>query len=627
MKKILSIISILFLILCFSSCKKISNEQKLFEEFINSKSINFTIDFTKHKATSTDAETRYTATFNKNENGFWFSTVDGNYQIINDIKNNYLLLNINNEKRYYTKSSTFLKENIDYSNYFTKIVYAPNTIYAFFDLYNYLKALNPNLITEMISEETGLLDIQINIENNKISEFIINLTKLKKLFFDEYFTIDLYANINDIKYAGANQLQYELFLYDQVDADSFSKEITKIYNSVDSIVLGKKYSIYIENNYIVEPGSNFKLKGYLNDLETHIQSDINSYKHEISFNPQLDLENYGTTKYDINIKFDNGYSFEKSIAITIPQTVDEYETIDFNTSGICEMYLVQDYLIVADSSKLYKYDFNTKKILNSIEIGAEANSVYYKDGFLYVTAHNEMLVNYNYVYTGNITKINFDSFTIELQVEVECYPYSIIIDNNGDTYISKGADQSIYYSKIDLETGVMTNFRSGRERDYLLYDSFNGAIHVLTQYTTEENLVYTYQLGDYSIYPSTSYIETEWECYVNEDGTEIVSNYHGGVSYAYYNTVSNRYVAINRVITNSEGDYFSSFFANNGVAYKAEVDWMKNVTLGVYDFNNWKEKIIYFDFSYDSISSIVVFDNNLYVSNKDTGLVYVYNIE
>ncbi len=253
-----------------------------------------------------------------------------------------MLLNINKEKYFYTKSSTFLKENIDFRDFFTKIVYTPNTVYAFFDLYNYLKSLNHNLVTEMIYEESGLLDMKISIEDNKISEFAINLTKLKKLFFDERFTIELFLNIKNIKYEGTNLPRYELFLYDQVDANSFSKEITKLYNSVDSIVLGKKYSLYLESEYIVEHGSHFKLKGNLIDLETYIKSDINSYKYEINFNPQLDLENYGTTKYDIIIKLDNGYTFERSISITVPKTINDYYTIDFNTTGIKEMYLVQD---------------------------------------------------------------------------------------------------------------------------------------------------------------------------------------------------------------------------------------------------------------------------------------------
>ncbi len=57
MKKVFSIIIILIIFSCIVSCKNKSIEQKIFEEFINSEHLYFTMDFTKHKVPSTKTET------------------------------------------------------------------------------------------------------------------------------------------------------------------------------------------------------------------------------------------------------------------------------------------------------------------------------------------------------------------------------------------------------------------------------------------------------------------------------------------------------------------------------------------------------------------------------------------
>lgn len=629
MKKAFYILIVFVISLMLFSCK--SHEQETFEYLFNREYISYHIDITFDYGSSKKTE-GYGSVL-KTPNGFYFRDLYADYGLIY-VMDRDLLLRSTPYNKYgnSVNASKVINFNINIEDYFVKKIYGPEVVYAHLDFYSYIKALNPNLLSPYLTEENGIIETKAIFENGRIIEYELDLTNIKSYFTDSTKVKRLTISLKSFSYNEERLPKYDLFYYDETNEEEFLNILKNSYNTENAIKLGRKFDFMLTKEYKLYMGEEFELEGYLYDKDNGQSVRLEHLNCDVIYTPEIDMTAVGTKKYKVTIitkdSYCKGYTFEKEITINITKTVQVDKEVLFDGSNIEKIFLVQDYLLVADENKLYKIDTSTNTIVDSVNILAKCSSVYYKDGFLYAAAYYPYESDYKEEdeYSGVITKINYDTFEIEQQVEVNCYPYTIIVDNRNQVIVSKGLSQHVNHSFVDMSTGALTTLTSGYEMDYLIYDSINDCIHIITQHHTGGNELLVYKDDNYVIDLDGSSIRAGYVLYSNNNGEVILSNYGNDVLFSYYNSNAKKYINKEIVLTSSNYDKKAIAY-DEGIIYKLYLPNSSSISMiDFYNTETNEKGTLRINLEISDIKQAIVKNNYLYICYSDSDKLFIYDL-
>lgn len=362
-----------------------------------------------------------------------------------------------------------------------------------------------------------------------------------------------------------------------------------------------------------EKGKLSKIKYVNQGVELIIQ--VNAYTN----NKRKDAEDIGIKEIEVpEIEKCKSFTYEElnnylSLGVACCE-------IDLELNDLAYGFKIGDYAYLCDKKYLYKYDAKFTAFYGKLDLKCQGISHYVKDGYLYVAAHYPYTTTYNDSdsYDGSVTQINLYNFSIVKQVHVKCLPESIIVDNRGYVYLSRGANQHVNNVQVNMETGELTPIFSGYQGDILLYDSVNDAIIALTPRITSDNYIYKYD-GSKWVKEGIASMETPKVYYKENDS--YVSPY--GIYE--FDSLTNAFVLNAFELEKLPMYYINYAAADSEIAYilgSNKYDEDKVNILVVYDLETDQIDAIQIPKKYQSnVTFAYVYSGDLYVGNTNGSII------
>jgi len=620
MKKIFSLITVFLLSICLISCN--DKERTVYDEFINSKKT--TCDF----YVETDIqEAKHIVTFESIDNGFTFITNDGIdiYTYIKELNTLILFDSVNIVT--YNKKTKLLPKSL--GSYFSNPKFSTQKIRCDFDLKGFLVDHGFGLSSDY-KQDIGMVDCEIKTNDTKVTEFSIDLSKvLSKSLLGNAKTCNLIAK--NIKYGDDFSPLYTYYEFNDIYASN--KDLGKLFREeiINRLAGINKdhYKLSLDNYYALKKGEELILKGQIVKNE---QTIISLEECEIVFDREIDYKANVENKYTVKIIYGNFYKIA-NIYVTIYDETEVSDTIFLESIYIRDIFKYENYFLISDDTKLYKYNYETKEIEGEVLLKCIANSLYFKEGYLYVAANYPYSSGYleDDAYDGTISKIDFETFTLLDQMHVDCFPYSICVDKRDKIIISKGHNQAIQYSIIDLENKTIEDIFYGYEKDCLIYNEEKDAFLSITPGLTSGNSWYFYQNGSYSSREVDSSLGVKGVSYISFDGSVIVSSKgENGFDYAKYNDDIKDYVT--EFYQNDEDElnqFYSRYYITvyNDLVYHLKVkEGNKTASLVIFNIKSREYESCTMKLEGKEIVGIEVIDNKLYIAYERDQKIYIHDL-
>lgn len=643
MKKMIIFFSLL-IVLCFTSCK--SQEEKALEKFLNSPNLQTDImlrmeqDYTAVEQTLCELkinseemsillyQAESTIYINTNNNTIYYSNKNGKYYSI--INNQNIMDSI--------PISTYTKEkDLDIFDYIINITYSTN--YFSFDL-DFKKMLVDN-----IDEPNKELYDDINIpaincfgtiKEGLVNSFTVDFTNILSLLGDLGYSVEgkLFICLENINYVDEvkplNSIKESDFLYKSPDfiVGQITQDIENLYNENKEPIQPTYRIGWIEKNYNIKVNEPLILNGYLYDINYNY---IYLNYCDITYTPELDLSKLGKTEYTISINYDD-YEFTEKINVNIVgETIKSDEEIKIIENGITKTFRVNNFLLICDINTMYKYNLENNTIEGSVDLKCQANSIYVKDGYVYVAA-NFPAVGYDFNnLQGTITKINLDNFTITKQMIVDFYPYSIFVDNRNNILVGKGEDQHIKYSSINIDTEEITHLEHlyGYENDYLIYSEEKDAFMSITTNHTGDNPWYKFNGTTYEN-TNSSITNINYLSYIYNNGEIIIESTYGNLVLGSFNSGINDYSFKNYEFYYEKSNYVNSTlvtYNDNKVYCLTSYDDLLKGTFCILDLETDYITSFDIDILSSNIESINYYNGKIYVCYTDGFILETFPIE
>ena len=280
-----------------------------------------------------------------------------------------------------------------------------------------------------------------------------------------------------------------------ITEDDFYNHLSQVrdldINNCKLITNGRIINAYVNEKVELNVGGGIYYKG---SIIKHIEQE-DLYIEDVVFSEKGEYKVKVYTKY-------LGLELSTEVTAVVEKRVDSKNSYKVNElKSIAYGFTIDENTYLCDERYIYKFDKECKTLYGKLDLQCQGNCHYVKDGYLYVSANFPYLSTYNgeYGYYGSVTKINLTNFTIDKQVPIRSYPISIIVDNNDNVIISKGANQHVYNEVVNMDTGELSKAFFGYQGDFLLYDSKQDIIINVTRTTTNNNEIYKYngQTWDY----------------------------------------------------------------------------------------------------------------------------------
>ncbi len=392
-----------------------------------------------------------------------------------------------------TEESEDKNNVLNLSDCITNVVYKDSLIEFDFDV--------ASIYTAIMGESDDGTEIppmkaMVTIENDAVKEIILDVgTMIKDMLGITSDVEEFSIVINDIKYGNVkiNPPLVAVSGYKRLSVEDFIKLIMEELGFVTEI---PNYEMQLNvSDYCITEGKDLILDGIIK-LDGKTVAKLADCT--VMFEPQLDLTKIGKTEYLIGVN--TGYSvLTATITVTVLQKEESTGSIELDVDGIYRIFDADGNKLIASKNKLYKYDIKNNQKLGEVDLIYTANSIYTKDGFLYVAAND--LDSERYLeddeYRGTVSKIKLEDFSLVNQVTVNCYPYSIFVDKRDNVIIGKGLDQWIEYSIVDMTTGNLSSVTYGYNMDYLIYNEQKDAFLSVTQSISSGNDWYYYKNNGY----------------------------------------------------------------------------------------------------------------------------------
>lgn len=475
-------------------------EKQAFDTFTSAKNIQFSIygRFGDNGAVKLEKAVELAIAGEKIQ--ITFDGMDANLIYVGTNKNIYYERTIGiTEYKFISNLGELTEESEDKNNVLnlsdciTNVVYKDSLIEFDFDV--------ASIYTAIMGENDDGTEIPpmkatVTIENNAVKEIILDVgTMIKDMLGITSDVEEFSIVIKDIKYGNVkiNPPLVAVSGYKRLSVEDFIKLIMEELGFVTEI---PNYEMQLNvSDYCITEGKDLILDGIIK-LDGKTVAKLADCT--VTFEPQLDLTKIGKTEYLIGVN--TGYSvLTATITVTVLQKEESTGSIELDVDGIYRIFDADGNKLIASKNKLYKYDIKNNQKLGEVDLIYTANSIYTKDGFLYVAAND--LDSERYLeddeYRGTVSKIKLEDFSLVNQVTVNCYPYSIFVDKRDNVIIGKGLDQWIEYSIVDMTTGNLSSVTEGYNMDYLIYNEQKDAFLSVTQSRSSGNRWYYYQDNGY----------------------------------------------------------------------------------------------------------------------------------
>ena len=619
MKKIFSFITVFLLSICLISCN--DREYVAYDEFVNSKKA--TCDF----YVETDIqEAKHIVTFESFDEGFSFVTKQGTdlYSYVEE-NNTLMLIDRVNFVLNNKKTKLFPKP---LGSYFSNPEFSTQKIRCDFDLKGFLVDYGFGLSSDY-KQDIGMVDCEIKANETTVTEFSIDLSQaLSNSLLGNAKTCNLIAK--NIKYD--DDLEPLNLYSDPDDIYASNKDFGKLFREeiIERLagIEKDRYKLSFDNYYTLKNGEELILKGQIVKNE---QTIISLEECEIVFDRKIDYNSTEENKYIVKIIYED-FSKVENVYVTIFDETKASDSLFLESIYIRDIFKYENYFLISDDTKLYKYNYETKEVEGEVLLKCVANSLYFKEGYLYVAANYPYSSGYleNDAYDGTISKIDFETFTLLDQMHVDCFPYSIFVDKRDKIIISKGHNQHINYSIIDLENKTIEDIFPGYERDYLIYNEEKDAFLSITQRISSGNSWYFYQNGSYSSTGVNSSLGIEAVSYISFDGS-VIATFTGpkGFVYAEYNDDIKDYVTEYYREDEEQPYIYNSYYmtVESELVYRLKVkSGNKEACLVIFNIKSNEYESFTIKLEGKEIVGIEVIDNKLYIAYERDQTIYIHDL-
>lgn len=637
-------------ILILSSCT--SKEERIIEDFFDSTGFETDI-YVKLGEINTTIEQKI-GIFRVGKDGLEIKFINNLGTIIFSIEDNKIYYDSFAEKYYTTDDlssgitlviSSTKESNIpNVKDYIININFEYNIINFEIDLKEMVLSELTESEKEQISNAIDIKSIKCSakVENDKVKEFSMNIDPFLSLIDTNgmFSSYDIDLIMKEITYDSKIEVTPGLkhYTYEYKSNEDFLNFILSKFNQENDSNNNNSnnnnnqptYQMgWYQTYYTLEQGSNeFLIDGYLSSSN---YGTILFTICKITYSPNLDLTKTGETVYEISVTYQN-CTVKGEITINVVGVSDVLTTEKVIDKGISKIFKWDNYMFVCDTVNMYKYNLDTKLIEGSVNLKCQANSIYVRDGYLYVASNYISIDDYyeDDNYRGTITKIKLDDFTIDKQVDVNCYPYSIFVDNRGDIIVGKGRDQWINYSKIDLETGNIIDLFQGYHQDYLIYSEEKDAFLSITQSISSDNSWYKYYENQgYNNHEYKSGCSINSLSYVYKNGEVLIeSSYWSNRIYvSKFDSDINDYVGKEFTIPSFDIRFtkFVSTYEDNKVYFVGTPESGNVGVSGVIDLETENVSCSYIKLKTLNVDSIHVYNDLLYVAYLDSKILDVFN--
>lgn len=402
----------------------------------------------------------------------------------------------------------------------------------------------------------------------------------------------------------------------------------KIYSKVCEIeVKEPRYEIVLNNEYdlIAELNNSAALENLTVDLvpSSYAFTTYDNLKPEIT--GTIDFTKVGNYPITLSVTC-NGQKYTKDFCVqVVDPSITLEKTIELQEK-IVDSFIIDNYLLLATSTSLYKYDMLTNQIVGSVDLKCQYNNYYYRDSFLYVTAnypYTDTHLNNN-KYSGTVNKISFEDFSLVSQVEVNLFPYGIIVNNRNQAIVKLGM-QDINLVSLDFETQTWKEISYTDTHGELYYDVQEDSFVLIYPQSEKQPKFYTWN----SATSSYSYINltTEFGYHIFRNQGQYIAN---GVvlfdstsiyKYTFPNTIQKIDLSLQKMNcledNHLEGNtLYKLYFFRDLLDYTYIVKY--DLETNSYDYKKIRvDNSVYLKFE--------VYQDTIYLLNDTTGKIEVYS--
>ena len=519
MKKILLVFTLIFLF-SLTGCK--TKEQRALEDFFEASSLQADISF-EVKQNKNYAEITF-CNFSISEESLSMHIYEIDTTISFDLEDSIIYYQKGNNKFYSNieengagaiplsnKADDTEDEDIDIMEYVLDPEYSKNT-------FSFELDFEGILIDNLTKQEYDAILNEINldtincygvVEKGKVISFSINFLDMISLYDSSVYSSEdeLIITLENIQYDDVDPLEdIQKSSYTFIDSNQLINIIyqdlnldldngnNNVNNGEGGIPQTPTYRIeFFDIFYTINPGETFDLKG---NFVVNDEKFISFEECQITYSPELNLDVVGFTEHIVTVTY-KGISLNRSIYVNVIGEKKTEGLIDVFESCITKSFQLENYLLLSDTTSIYKYNIITNEIEGSVDLKCQANSIYVKGEYVYVAANYS---GFDFgIQKGTISKIKLSDFTLEKQLELDFYPCSIFVDKRDKVGFIKGQGQFFIYSFIDLETKEVTEITLGYEKDVLVYSEERDAFMAVSTQTTAPNEWYKYNGVTYEL--------------------------------------------------------------------------------------------------------------------------------
>ncbi|MCM1130611.1 MAG: hypothetical protein NC310_01450 [Roseburia sp.] len=386
-----------------------------------------------------------------------------------------------------------------------------------------------------------------------------------------------------------------------------------------------KYEIKLINEYdlIFKQNSNINL----DDIDVILKASnpyFRDYYLKANIVGYVDVSCIGEYPVTLSVTV-NDQTYTKDFTVQIINSqIDLQDTIEIE-SDIVDVFRIDDYLLLATSTSLYKYDIHTNQVVGKIDLLCQFNHYYYKDSYLYVTANYPYTSEYleNDEYSGTVNKISFDDFSLVSQVEVNFFPYSIFVDKRNQAIITMGLNQHVDLISLDFETKVWEKIDSIYMKSEIYYSHQEDAFILISTQTTEDPRYYVWNKAKESFVFKSYIYSNEGNCsfekgqYIN-DACVIFFKSDSIWDYTFHDSVENKNLTLN-AYTQAEHDYIEG-----NILYRSYLPYGTG-TIYLVKYNLESNLFTYKQINSNTTEGKFEFyENMIYLLNNTTGKIEVY---
>ena len=393
-----------------------------------------------------------------------------------------------------------------------------------------------------------------------------------------------------------------------------------------------KLDYYIRKDYFEIPKMTGKITS--NNGDVYEISD-----EDLIYDRNLKISNECIYFLDVETVF-KGKTYKAQATLRVQESDLIATTFTVTDEKVINYFVVDEYLLIATSTTLYKYDINTKTIIGSVNLNGEYINHYLKDDYLYVATRISSSPS-----TSAIAKIKLSDLELEKEIEINEYPYSIIVDNRDIAYftVKEGQNDNIRKLDFESETCTITSLDSGL-KEIILYDEENDIMAVLgiPSSNPPEKYIYSEEKqafimdvtsGRYDFFEmdinaikgnylfTRNYFESEKWMYRFENDQFSLIEYKISTRYNYVHL--EEFYAI-------EGNYLYILYADEGIwdlydpVYDSHII-RYNLETNEYDVYDLYDT--YNGLKNRSFSEIYVLNDKAYLYNKELNIFEVYSFE